>query len=157
MCKFYKIKKVFKIGSACGGFGAVGVLQWIKGRGMTMVATAIYAKKMRQRWEMWSAIRRSGINSRLYCFADEKKLLQHIDRKNPMAVFLELDGGKSYFLIKKLRGRYPRLNIIAYSHETKYALELLNMQISGYLTEKPTAERMRMEFEHLYFPAECSE
>ena len=64
---------------------------------MPMAATAIYAKKIRQRWEMWSALRRSGINSRLYCFADEEKLLQHIDRKNPMAVFLELDGGKSYF------------------------------------------------------------
>ena len=154
MCSFHKNRKVFKICPICGGFGAVGVLQWIKERGMPMAATAIYAKKMRQRWEMWSALRRSGINSRLYCFADEEKLLQHIDRKNPMAVFLELDGGKSYFLIKKLRGQYPRLNIIAYSHETQYALELLNMQISGYLTEKPTPECMRMEFEHLYFPIE---
>ena len=120
--------------------------------GMTVGETAIYARRIRQRWEMWFALRRAGIDSRLYCFADEKKFLKHMDRERTNVVFLELGDQKSYVLIKKLRRQYPRLNIIAYSREAQYAQELLNMQVSGYLTEKPTPERMRMEFEHLYFP-----
>ncbi len=95
-----------------------------------MGETAIYARRIRQRWEMWSAIRRAGIDSRLYCFADERKFLKHMDWERTNVMFLELGDQKSYVLIKKLRRQYPRLNIIAYSREAQYVtmekLELSN-------------------------------
>ena len=43
------------------------------------------------------------------------------------------------------------MKIIVYSDDGKYALDLINMGVSGYITKPLTGEKIRTQMEHLRY------
>lgn len=106
-------------------------------------------------WRRRRKIKRSvcyAIPSAKICFyPDYRRAMKVVENKHCDVVMFEIRDGTDLFTIRYLREHYPRMNIIVYSEDGKYALDLINMGVSGYITEPLTREKVREQMEHLRY------
>ena len=86
-------------------------------------------------------------------FDDAQKAFLHAQMNYIEAAFISMEGkfGYGFFLAKRLKTKNPRLNLIPMSEEPRFERELMKMDVSGYLTEPYTSEKVKYELENLRY------
>ena len=90
----------------------------------------------------------------VYGFQSAQEALRFAGSNRIDVAFLdvELAGESGLALGKDLSARNPRTNIIFLTGHSEYAMDALEMHISGYLMKPLTPEKIRNEIAHLRFP-----
>ena len=90
-------------------------------------------------------------NENIYSYYNCKSVMEAVTKKSCDVILFEIRDGTEMFTIRYLREHYPNMKIIVYSDDGKYALDLINMGVSGYITKPLTCEKIRTQMEHLRY------
>ncbi len=93
-------------------------------------------------------------NTEVYGFQNAKEALSFAKSNRIDVAFLdiELTGESGLALGKELSEHNPRINIIFLTGHSEYAMEALEMHVSGYLMKPLTPRKIMNEIAHLRFP-----
>ena len=90
-------------------------------------------------------------SAKICVYPDCRCAMEVTENKRCDVVMFEIRDGTELFAIRYLREHEPDMNIIVYSEDGKYALDLINMGVSGYMTKPLTGEKIREQMEHLRY------
>lgn len=102
---------------------------------------------------MLRVIREAEPDADIMAFEQSVQLLEYANRYHPQAAFISVEqsDGKGLFLVKKLSRLSPKTNVIAMAREYRFAKELMNLRISGYIVEELTKDLVAEEMNNLRY------
>ena len=104
-----------------------------------------------RRRKMKRSVQRVMPSAEICFYRDHKCVMEAAGKKRCDVIMIEIRDGTEMFTIRYLRDYSPKTKIIVYSDDGKYALDLINMGVSGYMTEPLTCEKVRAQMEHLRY------
>lgn len=111
----------------------------------------ICASGWRQRRKLKWSVCRAIPSAKIHFYPDCRCAMEVTENKRCDVVMFEIRDGTELFVIRYLREHEPDMNIIVYSEDGKYALDLINLGVSGYITEPITCEKVKEQMEHLRY------
>ena len=108
--------------------------------------------------ELENALRDAVPQNEILAFHTETELEDYLAENPAQVMFFALDTDSTAGMeqVRRLRKRYPRLNIICVSTSEQYAKEAIALHVSGYLVTPLAAEEIREELADLRYPVEDS-
>ena len=108
-------------------------------------------------WELENALRDAVPQNEILAFHTEAELEDYLAENFAQVMFFALDTDAAGMeQVRRLRKRYPKLNIICVSESEQYAREAIALHVSGYLVTPLAAEEVREELADLRYPVENS-
>lgn len=100
------------------------------------------------------AVREAEPSAEVAAFDSGEAALAYAEENKCAAAFLdiEMSGISGIALARELKLNDPEINIVFATGYSEYALEAIEMHVSGYITKPITAEKVKRELEELRFP-----
>lgn len=109
--------------------------------------------------ELEEAIQKASPQAELITFREPETLLEYAGEHPCDVAFLDVEMGSmsGVEVAKKLKIRYPGINIIFVTGYSQYMATALRLHVSGYLMKPVTVDAVREELENLRNPLPISE
>ena len=101
--------------------------------------------------KMKSVVNRALPMADISIYRNLKSVMEDAAKKTCDVMLFEIRDGTELFAIRYLREHKPDMKILVYSEDGKYALDLINLGVSGYITEPITCEKVKEQMEHLRY------
>ena len=86
----------------------------------------------------------------IHLFAEPGKMLDYAYTYRSQIAFISMEAG-GFFEAKKLKAILPRVNIIATGSQYRFARELMDMRVSGYIQGEFTDDKVVDELNDLRY------
>ncbi len=105
---------------------------------------------------LMSSIRKAAPDAELAGFSDPFEALEYMEKNRTDVAFLDIEmpGMTGLEVARTIKEKWPSMNVIMATAYGQYAVDAMQMYISGYLMKPIRQEKVREALDNLRFPVE---